>query len=133
VPAEQFPSASIIIPAHNEAGLIDRTLAPLDPLVTAGTAEVIVVPNGCSDDIADRARAHSGVRVVQLAEGSKAATLNAGDTHATRRPRLYLHADIEADTDRATMTAVATPTGMALASITGTQNANEVDASRRRS
>jgi GT2 family glycosyltransferase len=96
VPAEQFPSASIIIPAHNEAAVIDRTLTALDPLVAAGTAEVIVVPNGCTDDTADRARAHAGVRVVELAEGSKAAALNAGDANATRWPRLYLDADIEA-------------------------------------
>jgi GT2 family glycosyltransferase len=96
VPAEEFPSASIIIPAHNEAAVIDRTLSALDPLVAAGTAEVIVVPNGCTDDTTDRARAHAGVRVVELAEGSKAAALNAGDAHATRWPRLYLDADIEA-------------------------------------
>ena len=96
VPTEQFPSASIIIPAHNESAVIDRTLSALEPLVAAGTAEVIVVPNGCTDDTADRARAHPGVRVVELVEGSKAAALNAGDAHATRWPRLYLDADIEA-------------------------------------
>ncbi|MCP9934478.1 glycosyltransferase [Cyanobium sp. Candia 9D4] len=96
VPAEEFPSASIIIPAHNEGAVIDRTLAALDPLVAAGTAEVIVVPNGCTDDTAERARAHAGVRVVELAEGSKTAALNAGDAHASRWPRLYLDADIEA-------------------------------------
>ncbi|MGB7564819.1 MAG: glycosyltransferase family 2 protein [Prochlorococcaceae cyanobacterium] len=96
VPAEQFPSASIIIPAHNEAAVIDRTLTALEPLVAAGTAEVIVVPNGCTDDTADRARGHAGVRVVELSEGSKAAALNAGDAHASRWPRLYLDADIEA-------------------------------------
>ncbi len=96
VPPEQFPSASIIIPAHNEAAVIDRTLAALDPLVAAGTAEVIVVPNGCTDDTATRARAHAGVRVIELAEGSKTAALNAGDAHASRWPRLYLDADIEA-------------------------------------
>lgn len=99
VPAEQFPSASIIIPAHNEARVIDRTLEALDPLVAAGTAEVIVVPNGCTDDTAARARAHAGVCVVELAEGSKAAALKAGDAHATRWPRLYLDADIEAGPD----------------------------------
>ena len=96
VPAEDFPSASIIIPAHNEAAVIDRTLKALEPLVAAGTAEVIVVPNGCTDDTAERARGHVGVRVVELGGGSKAAALNAGDAQATRWPRLYLDADIEA-------------------------------------
>lgn len=96
VSAEEFPSASIIIPAHNEAAVIDRTLNTLDPLVAAGTAEVIVVANGCTDDTAARARAHAGVRVVELAEGSKAAALNAGNANATRWPRLYLDADITA-------------------------------------
>jgi GT2 family glycosyltransferase len=96
VPAEQFPSVSIIIPAHNEAAVIDRTLTFLEPLVAAGTAEVIVVPNGCSDDTAERARTHPGVHIVELTEGSKTAALNAGDTHASRWPRLYLDADIEA-------------------------------------
>ena len=94
--AAQFPSVSIIIPAHNEAAVIDRTLTFLKPLVAVGTAEVIVVPNGCSDDTAERARSHTGVQVVELTEGSKAAALNAGDAHATRWPRLYLDADVEA-------------------------------------
>ena len=99
VAPELFPSASIIIPAHNESAVIDRTLTALDPLVAAGTAEVIVVPNGCTDDTAERARAHSGVRVVELVEGSKPAALNAGDAHASRWPRLYLDADIEVSPD----------------------------------
>jgi GT2 family glycosyltransferase len=95
VSAERFPSASIIIPAHNECAVIDRTLDGLDQLVAAGTVEVIVVPNGCTDDTADRARAHRGVKVVELNKGSKVAALNLGDAHATRWPRLYLDADIE--------------------------------------
>lgn len=96
VAPDEFPSASIIIPAHNEAAVIDRTLNALDPLVAAGTAEVIVVANGCTDDTAARARSHPGVRVLELSEGSKAAALNAGNAHATRWPRLYLDADITA-------------------------------------
>jgi GT2 family glycosyltransferase len=99
VTPEQFPSASIVIPAHNEGAVIDRTLSALSPLIAAGSAEVIVVPNGCTDDTAARARSHPGVRVVELAEGSKAAALNAGDAIATRWPRLYLDADIEATPD----------------------------------
>jgi GT2 family glycosyltransferase len=96
---EQFPSASIIIPAHNEAAVIDRTLHALDPLIAAGTAEVIVIANGCTDSTASIARSHVGVRVVELAEGSKTAALNLGDAYATRWPRLYLDADVEASPD----------------------------------
>ncbi|KAF0652004.1 exopolysaccharide biosynthesis protein, WecB/TagA/CpsF family [Cyanobium sp. Copco_Reservoir_LC18] len=95
VSAQQFPSASIIIPAHNECAVIDRTLEGLDQLIAAGTVEVIVVPNGCTDDTADRARSHRGVKVVELNKGSKVAALNLGDAHATSWPRLYLDADIE--------------------------------------
>ena len=95
VAAENFPPASIIIPAHNECSVIDRTLDGLDQLVAAGTVEVIVVPNGCTDDTADRARRHRGVKVIELNTGSKVAALNLGDAHATRWPRLYLDADIE--------------------------------------
>jgi GT2 family glycosyltransferase len=95
VPAREFPAASIIIPAHNEAVVIDRLLCTLDPLIATGAVEVIVVPNGCTDATAARARTHTGVRVVELGASSKAAALNAGDAHATRWPRLYLDADIE--------------------------------------
>ena len=92
-----FPSASIIIPAHNVLSVIARTLAPLASLAASGALEVIVACNGCSDDTAAIAGRFAGVTVIELAEPSRAAALNAGDEVATRWPRLYQDADIEVD------------------------------------
>jgi len=92
-----FPSASVIIPAHNESSVVSRTLAPLAALAASGALEVIVACNGCSDDTADIAARFTGVTVIELAEASKVAAMNAADEVATRWPRLYLDADIEVD------------------------------------
>jgi GT2 family glycosyltransferase len=92
-----FPSASVIIPAHNESSGIARTLAPLAALAASGALEVIVACNGCSDDTADIAARFAGVTVIELPKASKAAAMNAGDEVATRWPRLYLDANTEVD------------------------------------
>lgn len=92
-----FPRASIIIPAHNESAVIARTLAPLAPLAALGRLEVIVACNGCTDDTASIARSFPSVVVIELAEASKVAALNAADAIAHCWPRLYLDADIEVD------------------------------------
>jgi glycosyltransferase involved in cell wall biosynthesis len=83
------------MPAYNEAALIKRTLAPLSRAAVDGYIELIVVCNGCTDDTVDLARNVPGVRVLELAQGSKPAALNAGDDAATLWPRLYLDADIQ--------------------------------------
>ncbi|MGN6326419.1 WecB/TagA/CpsF family glycosyltransferase [Pseudolysinimonas sp.] len=93
------PIASIVIPAHDEATVIDRTLAPFAPWAADGLLEVIVSCNGCRDDTAERARRHTGVRVLEIPESSKAAALNAADAVATAWPRIYLDADIETRPD----------------------------------
>ena len=92
-----FPSASVIIPADNESSVIARTLAPLAALVGSGALEVIVACNGCSDDTADIAARFAGVTVIELAEASRVAALNAADEVATRWPRIYLEVDTEVD------------------------------------
>lgn len=99
LPVGEFPSASIVIPAHDEASVIERTLDPLAELAAAGRLEVVVACNGCADDTADRARRYPGVRVVETEVASKAAALDLGDAHATRWPRIYLDADIRAVPD----------------------------------
>ena len=71
-------TASIIIPAHNESSAL-RVIAALIPNGEKPGYEVIVVCNGCSDDTADVARGFSNVRVLEIAEASKPAALEAGD------------------------------------------------------
>lgn len=90
---------SIIIPAHNEASVIGRTLAQLSHAADDGVIEVIVVCNGCTDRTADVARTAPGVRVIEIAEASKTAALNTGDRNAGAWPRIYLDADIVAGLD----------------------------------
>ncbi len=87
---------SIVIPAHDEATVIQRTLEPLAALAASGEVEVVVAANGCSDDTVRRARQVPGVRVLDLAEPSKVAALNAADAATDRFPRIYLDADIVA-------------------------------------
>lgn len=87
-------TGAIIIPAHNEASTIARTLRSIHPLLESGTVEIIVACNGCTDDTAAIARQFSGVRVLDLPDPSKTAALNAGDAAAASWPRLYLDADI---------------------------------------
>ncbi|WP_259460348.1 WecB/TagA/CpsF family glycosyltransferase [Pseudarthrobacter phenanthrenivorans] len=91
----QIPCGAVIIPAHNEAAVLGRTLDALTEAVASGSVEVIVACNGCTDETAMVARSYPGVRVLEVAEASKVAALNAGDQAATRWPRLYLDADIE--------------------------------------
>ncbi|MCX5041677.1 glycosyltransferase [Aldersonia sp. NBC_00410] len=90
----QQMSGSVIVPAHNESAVIAQTLAPLSDTARTGLLEVLVVCNGCTDDTAAVARSVPGIEVLEIAEASKVAALNAGDDVATRWPRLYLDADI---------------------------------------
>lgn len=89
---------SLIIPASNEEGWIGRCLAAVagsDPV--PGGLEVIVVANGCRDRTAEVAREYAGtvpgLRVLELAQGSKPAALTAGDAAAAGEARAYLDAD----------------------------------------
>ncbi len=86
---------SVVIPAHNEAGVIRRGLDVLFAGVSAEALDVVVVCNGCTDATAAVAR-DSGhpVRVIELPQASKAAALRAGDRVARGFPRLYLDADV---------------------------------------
>ena len=91
----RLPSMSVIIPAHNEAGTIGRSLDAL--LVgTRHDLEVFVVCNGCTDDTAGVARdAAIGAHVIELGTPSKTAAVRAGNAVATAYPRVHLDADVE--------------------------------------
>ncbi|WP_116347785.1 glycosyltransferase family A protein [Alkalilimnicola ehrlichii] len=87
--------ASIIIPAHNEAAVIERTLRTVVPML-AEEDELILVANGCTDDTAGIARRYEPqVRVIETDVASKPHALNLGDQAARSFPRIYLDADIE--------------------------------------
>lgn len=86
---------SVVIPAHNEAGVIGRCLDVLFTGADSAGLDVVVVCNGCTDDTARVARsAGHPVRVLELQAASKAAALRAGDEAAHALPRLYLDADV---------------------------------------
>ncbi|WP_267276975.1 WecB/TagA/CpsF family glycosyltransferase [Arthrobacter sp. CDRTa11] len=90
-----MPAGAVIIPAHNEAAVIGRTLECLAPFLGLKDLEVVVACNGCTDETAAVASSFPGVKVLSIPEASKVAALNAADNVATRWPRLYLDADID--------------------------------------
>jgi glycosyltransferase involved in cell wall biosynthesis len=105
---------SVVIPAHDEEAVIERVLRGV--LAGAdGRLEVVVVANGCRDATADRARAvDPAIRVVEIAEASKIAALNAGDAAALQFPRAYVDADVEVDAATLLALAAALDSGSAL-------------------
>lgn len=99
----QKPTLSVIVPAHNEAGLIGACLRALfasQPV--PGGAEVIVVANGCTDATATEARVCTEaatargwhLTVLERAQGGKPGALNAGEAVARGRVLAYLDADV---------------------------------------
>ncbi|MGX0975996.1 glycosyltransferase involved in cell wall biosynthesis [Roseovarius sp. MBR-51] len=95
------PRLSVIIPAHNEAGMIGDCLQALfasDPV--AGGAEVIVVANGCHDTtVADAEACRPQARdwtftVLDMPQGGKPGALSAGEAVARGAVLAYLDADV---------------------------------------
>lgn len=99
--ANQSSSASIegfsvVIAAHNEAAVIEKTLrSVLDNRALLGAPlQVIVVANGCTDATAAIARGVSPeIEVVESPIGNKIHALNLGDAAARYFPRAYIDAD----------------------------------------
>lgn len=89
------PKGAVIIPAHNEAAVLGRTLKSLMQPMSSGQVEVLVACNGCNDGTDAVAHSIPDVHVIDMPVASKTAALNAGDRAAERWPRLYVDADIE--------------------------------------
>ena len=85
---------SIVIPAHNEAGVISDCMALLVQPCESMSVEIIVVCNGCSDNTADIVRSFDQVICIETDIAYKTHALNLGDEAASYFPRFYLDADI---------------------------------------
>jgi len=85
---------SFVIPAHNEAALIGRTLAAVHASARAVGApyEVIVVDDASTDDTAALARDH-GARVLPVNHRRIAATRNSGARQAVGEVLFFVDAD----------------------------------------
>ena len=86
---------AVIIPAHNEAAVIEETLRTLLVGMLPDEVTVIVAANGCTDDTVARARAvASWITVLDIAEPGKAGAIRAAEAQLGPGSRLYLDADI---------------------------------------
>lgn len=86
---------SVIIPAHDEAAVIGRSLRAILNGVRHDELEIIVVCNGCSDNTAAVARSIAGpITVLETPVASKTHALNLAERVARGFPRFYVDADI---------------------------------------
>jgi glycosyltransferase involved in cell wall biosynthesis len=86
---------SIVVPAHNEASVIARTLGPWVNNPDSDEISVVVVCNGCTDETAAIARRFGPtVRVIESDVASKVHALNLGDQTSSTFPRIYIDADV---------------------------------------
>ncbi|GAA3700134.1 glycosyltransferase [Gordonia hankookensis] len=96
---------AILIPAHNEAAVIERCLSALLADAEDTEFEICVVSNGSTDDTADVARQALQNRawssVVELPKPSKIEALRTGDEVLHGFPRVYLDADVVLSTEAA--------------------------------
>jgi glycosyltransferase involved in cell wall biosynthesis len=90
--------ATIIVPAHNESKVVQRLLGVVVEYRRNRSVEVIVVPNGCTDNTSEFVRSFEPeVTVVELLEGSKNKAINAGLSRAKGRVIIVVDADTELD------------------------------------
>ena len=97
-PAPGAKRLSVVVPAYNEGGLIEATLAAiraeLDPALEPGSYEILVVDDGSTDDTAERAQA-AGANVLRLAANQgKGGAVRAGMLAADGRTVVFTDADL---------------------------------------
>ncbi|HYN70154.1 MAG TPA: glycosyltransferase [Candidatus Eisenbacteria bacterium] len=90
------PALSIVMPAYNSAGYIDRNVGVvLDFFRDAGLdGEVIVADDGSVDGTPDAVRAAANVHVLRLRHAGKGSALRAGMTEARGEVRGFTDADL---------------------------------------
>lgn len=91
------PLVSVLLPAYNEAAVIEASLRSLMAL-RYSRLEIIVIDDGSQDDTAERARQVAAgsrlrVRVISQANTGKAGALNTGFIHASGGYVLVVDAD----------------------------------------
>lgn len=94
------PHWGIVVPAHNEEAVIERSLVAIDaePIPTGNRLTVVVVVNGSTDRTAELARAWRPrqvlVQVVESAVPSKVAAVRQGLAALPAGPAIILDADV---------------------------------------
>lgn len=111
------PAYSIVVPAHNEGGVIGATLRAMRRTDGNATApDLIIVCNGCTDDTAEQAAAAApDARVIAIEQASKIAAINTGLALAQHAPVLIVDADIRIGADLLDALAIALHDGDILA------------------
>ncbi|MFZ3263820.1 MAG: glycosyltransferase family 2 protein [Terriglobales bacterium] len=89
---------SVVIITHNEEANIARTLASVQPLVSDGKGEIIVVDSGSADRTVEIAKSHGAKVLIEEWKGY-AAQKNSAIDKATGDWILSLDADEEVDAD----------------------------------
>ena len=100
------PSATVVVPAHDEALVVTRCLAAILGDADQGEFGVLVVSNGSTDDTAHRARLTGDqlghpVDVLEIPTASKLAALRAAEPVLRTKVggvRIYVDADVVVDT-----------------------------------
>jgi glycosyltransferase involved in cell wall biosynthesis len=109
--------ATIIIPAHNEAAVIGRTLWYLSRGLPLDMFRVVIIANGCTDTTAARARAAlPQAHVIETARAGKSHALNLGYAAAEpNAPIVCLDADLDVTAEAVSALLLPIHVGRALA------------------